>query len=260
MSGVWRPERRNRNIGTSRSGRSKTNDMRVPESWQDKNGNYSLFYERLDVASHQQVAVGDFNFQLLYEEPRQSYSYGCTVSDVTRVLNAVAKLSINLPDVIAFRQPTRKQQQQKPVWDRFLYFAEFGKHEGTAIILEAQELGETLKWSKRMSLDDRAEFDRLVADGHEFQEAKRHHYAELREYAVRNTLLYRTLLHELGHLAHYHHDVLDERTGLDQNHDVASELYFSKPSSEREVFAHTFAENLSHSLRSAGAIPFDLQS
>ncbi len=94
------------------------------------------------------------------------------------------------------------------------YFATIGKHEGTAIILEAQELGRLLKWSKRLTVEDRAEFDRLVADGHLFVEGKRHYQTELVETAVRNTVLYRTLLHELGHLAHYYHAVLNELTRI----------------------------------------------
>lgn len=108
-----------------------------------------------------------------------------------------------------------------------------------------------------MTVDDRAEYNRLVADGHPFVETKRHFQAELVEHAVRNTKLYRTLLHELGHLAHYHHDVLNDQTALDQDQDLANDLYLSKPSSEREVFAHSFAENLSHALRLTEEIPFD---
>lgn len=257
MRGVWRPERRNRNIGTSWSGYSKSNDMRVPESWQDKHGNYSMFYERIEAAEEQEVTVGDCQIIVLYEEPREGFTYGCTPSDVIRVLKLVADLSPSLPDVIAFRQPTRKQQQQKPVWGRFLYFAEFGKHDGTAIILEAQELGTLLKWSKRMTVEDRAEYERLVADGHPFMETKRHFEAELVEHAVRSTKLYRTLLHEMGHLAHYDQDVLDDRTALDEDYDIARGLYFSKANSEREAFAHSFADRLSQSLRLAGKIPFD---
>ena len=229
MGGVWRPERRNRNIGTSWSGYSKSNDMRVPESWQDKHGNYSMFYERLEAAKEQEIAIGNFKVKILYEEPREGFTYGCTPSDVTKILISVASLSSCLPDIIAFRQPTRKQQQQKPVWGRFLYFAEFGKHEGTAIILEAQALGTLLKWSKRMTVDGRVEYERLVADGHPFVETKRHFQAELTEQAVRNTKLYRTLLHEIGHLAHYHQDVADDRTALDEDLDGARKLFFLNP-------------------------------
>ena len=257
MSGVWRPERRNRNIGTSKSGHSKPSDMRVPESWQDKHGNYSRFYERLEVAQEQVFTIGDTSVTMLFEMPRDGFTYGCTPLDVKAVLTLVAQLTPCTPDIVAFRQPTRKQTQQKPVWGRFLYVAEIGKHAGSAIILEAQELGAVLEWPKRMVLEDRAEYERLVADGHRFVETKRSFEAVLEESAVRNTILYRTVLHELGHMAHYHRDVLGGRAALDQDQDVARALYFSKPASEREGFAHAFAETLSQSCGLAGEIPFD---
>jgi hypothetical protein len=176
--------------------------------------------------------------------------------DVIELLSMAAKIAPALPEIIAFRQPTRKQRQLLPVWGRFLYFAELGNHRGTAIVLEAQELGATLIWPKSMSPDDRAEFERLVGDGHSFAETKRHFLANLAEKGIRNTILYRTLLHELGHLTDYHQKVLNEQTALYPDQSVAADLYFSRPTREREVFAHGFAENLGRSLRTAGKIPF----
>ncbi len=230
--------------------------MRIPESWLDKHGNCSLYYERLDLAYEAEVKIGDFELKILYETPSENFTYGCSPTDIIKILGLLAKDIPSLPDIIAFRQPTRKQQQQFPVWGRFLYFAEFGKHHGTAIVLEARELGTLLKRSRSMTLEDRAEYERLLADGHKFEEKKRHFQAVLVEDAVRNTTLYRTFLHELGHLADYHQKVLDDRTALDADDEIASDLYFSRPTSEREVFAHAFAERLSHSLRLRGEIPF----
>ncbi|MGJ5619792.1 hypothetical protein [Sulfitobacter sp. MF3-043] len=257
MKAVWRPERRNRKIGTSASGYSKSNDMRIPESWQDKHGNFSVFLERLKNAKEQDVTIGNFELTTLFEEPRDGFTYGCSPLDVIKLLTAAVNLVPSLPDIVAFRQPTRKQQLQRPVWGRFLYFAEFGKHGGTAILLEAQELGAKLKWSKRMTMEDRDEFARLVSDGHAFTEEKRGFQAELNEGSVRNTILYRTLLHELGHWVHYHQEVLNAPTALNEDQEVASELYFSKPSTEREVYAHAFSAKLGQSLREASEIPFD---
>ena len=125
-------------------------------------------------------------------------------------------------------------------------------------MIEAQELGASLMWPRRMTIDDRAEFERLKTDGHVFVEMKRYFRSELLEDSVRNTMLYRTLLHELGHMVHYHNDVIDRRTALNQVQSVAEELYFSKPSSEREAFAHAFADKVGQSLRASGAIPFTL--
>ncbi len=253
---VWRPERRNRKIGTESSGFSKSNDMRIPQSWQDKHGNYSLYYERLELAHVEEVSIGKFEIKILYEKPYDGFTYGCSPTDIIKLLKLVFGSVLAMPEIIAFRQPTRKQRQQFPVWGRFLYFAEFGRKHGTAIVLESQELGASLKLSKNMSLEDRAECERLIRDGHNFAETKRHFEAHLEEEGIRNTKLYRTLLHELGHLADYHQRVLCEETALDPDQDVASELYFSRPTSEREVFAHRFAESLSQSLRENKEIPF----
>ena len=259
MNGVWRPERRNRNIGTKSAGYSKSNDMRIPESWLDKHGNCSLYYERIELPQVEEVTINSFQLKLLYEEPHEGFTYGCSPEDVKRLLSSAAEMVPALPDIVAFRQPTRKQRQQFPVWGRFLYVAEFGKHQGTAIVLEAQELGALLKRPKSMSLEDRAEYERLIRDGYSFRETKRYFEAELTEDAVRNTKLYRTLPHELGHLADYHQKVLSARTALDSDQDTAADLYFSRPTSEREVFAHRFAVELAQSLRSAGEIPFGPQ-
>lgn len=234
--------------------------MRIPESWADKHGNYSLYYERLVGPQVERIEVGVRNLTVLYEAPQEGFSYGCSPSDIFKLLALVSELVPALPDIIAFRQPTRKQRQQYPVWGRFLYFSTFGEYEGTAIVLDAQELGVQLKRSKQMTLADRDEFERLLRDGHEFVEGKRFQVAKLTEEAVRNTILYRTLLHELGHLADYHQKVLHSRTALDRDQNVADSLYFSRPTSEREVFAHRFAEELRDTLLESGEIPFAPQS
>ncbi len=253
---VWRPERRNRNIGTKSSGYSKSNDMRIPESWLDKHGNCSLYYERLELAHVEKISIGSFETSIIYDKPHDGFSYGCSPADVKKLLTLVSASIPAMPDIIAFRQPTRKQRQQFPVWGRFLYYAEFGKNEGTAIVLESQELGTSLRRSKNMNLEDRAEYERLIGDGHSFVETKRYFEAQLAEDGIRNTKLYRTLLHELGHLADYHQKVLSEETALDPDHDVAADLYFSRPTSVREVFAHRFAEDLGRLLRADHEIPF----
>jgi hypothetical protein len=83
--------------------------------------------------------------------------------------------------------------------------------------------------------------------------------AELAEDAVRNTILYRTLLHEIGHLADYQQKVLEKETSLDPDPDVAADLWLSIPTSEREAFAHKFAEELKQTLLRNGAIPIESQ-
>ena len=244
MHGVWRPERRNRNIGTAAAGYSQSNDMRIPESWLDRSGRRTFYCERLDGFQKEEITVPGARLVLLYQPLPTGFTYGCTPAEVANVLDRVAGAVPALPAVVAFRLPTRKQRHLNPVWGRFLYLARIGRHEGPAIVLEAQQLGAPLRWSKQLSPQDRAEFERLVSDGHLVTETKRHFEARLTEGAIRNTILYRTLLHELGHLADYHEKVLDPRTKIDPDQDRALALYFARVAAEREAFAHAFAERL----------------
>lgn len=254
---VWRPERRNRKIGFAGFGGPAPNEMRIPESLQDKHGVFSAYYERLEPADVRTATVGDRQVKLLYEEPREGFTYGCSPADVVTLFSLAVDLCPAFPEIVAFRQPTRKQRSLSPVWGRFIYEADFGAHCGSAIVLEAQEIGAPLNLSRRMTPEGRAEFDRLVADGHVFVEMKRRLEATLRAETIRNTILYRTLPHELGHLVHYHLDVRSPATTLADDEGVAADLFFSKPSSEREAFAHRFGDLVSRSLRQRGDIPFE---
>ena len=257
MSATWRPERRNRNIGTAASGHSAVNAMRIPESHSDRHGNDSSFCERWNVTDMVDVLIDTQPVKILYEEPRAGFTYGCSPADVLVILRAVGEYMPLLPDFIVFRQPTRKQGMLNPVWGRLRYLTEFDGEPGIAIVLEAQPLGGKLRLSKRMGPEDRAEFERLVVDGHRFSDKKRFFEAELNEQAVRNTILYRTLLHELGHLADYTQKVLDETTALDSDGARAFDLYQARPAAEREHCAHAFAYALATTLKANGVVPFE---
>ncbi|WP_346894461.1 hypothetical protein [uncultured Roseibium sp.] len=248
---VWRPERRNRNIGTALSGHGQSNRMRIPESWQDSNGNFSCYYERIRPDFVKDYQIGDDTIKILYERPSEGFSYGCSPEDVIHLLSMLPDNEHRLLDYVIFRQPTRKQRQQCPVWGRLIYHAEIGDLRGPAIFLEAQELGAKLRWSHKLDVEDRAEFERLKEDGHEFEKTKRHSTSRLTETALRNTVLHRTLLHELGHWQHYENDVLAQ-----EDLDLAADLYFAKPNVEKEQYAHSYAEKWAKALRSKNLIPF----
>ena len=56
--------------------------MRSPESWMDRHGNFTLYYERDDPAYFTEGKVGRFDLKVLYESPRDGFSYGCSPPDV----------------------------------------------------------------------------------------------------------------------------------------------------------------------------------
>lgn len=230
--------------------------MRIPESWADRQGNDTLYFERLEPEFTHETLINRQKITLLYEKPSEGFSYGCSPADITHIFSSVASNGFRFPDIVAFRQPTRKQKQQLPIWGRFAYYSEIGKYTGTAIILEAQEIEKQFSWPRKLSHDSQAELRRLKADGHVFRETKRAHVYKVSKDSLRNTLLYRTLLHELGHYVHYQIDVLNSATRLSDDEFDAANYHFAKPSLEKEKFAHRFAEELAEKLRRDGVIPF----
>lgn len=246
-----RPERRNRKIGTAASGYGQSNKMKIPESWVDSTGRCTCYYERIQADFTGEYAIGERRIKVFYEKPWGGFSYGCSPEDVVHVLSQVPSDDIRLLDYVVFRQPTRKQLQQFPVWGRLIYCAEIGDLTGPTIFLESQELGSEFKWPRKLNVEDRAEVERLKADGHIFEDTRRHHINRMTEPAIRNTLLYRTLLHELGHWVDYDRKVLSA-----DDVDLAADLYFARPRVEREQFAHRYAEEMAARLRAEKTIPF----
>jgi len=255
-----RPERRNRKIGTAASGYGQSNKMTIPNSRLDRFGLESRYQERVEPASVERVRIGDADIAILFEESRPGFTYGCTPKDVVHLLSRVPDGHCDLIDLIIFRQPTQKQSQLHSVWGSMLYLATIGDRTGTAIILEAQEAGRSRQWKRKMSLETQAEFQRLRDDGHLIVESKRGFTITPTEETIRNTILYRTLLHELGHWQQFEREALDDTTALSDDPDVACDLYFAKPSVEREQFAHRYAAEVGDLLRRKGAIPFERRS
>lgn len=231
--------------------------MVIPASLKDRFGNLTWYAERLKPSRIEQHTINGHTVKVLYEEPRKGFTYGCSPGDAVHLLAQVESDHLEALSLILFRQPTRKQVRIRPVWGRMIYFAEIGSHYGAAVCLEAQEVGAKLKWPKKLSLQDVDEVQRLLGDGHSMEETKREYIFTLSEASIRNTLLYRTLLHELGHWVEYSQDFLDDATALSEDPDIAYDLYFAKPTSEREAFAHRYATETAEILRLNGVIPFD---
>jgi hypothetical protein len=146
---------------------------------------------------------------------------------------------------IVLRQPTYKQRILSPVWGRavFLYEPNFKKgHSGPAIVLEAQRL-QPFKWERSMTPEWKREFERLQKDGHRVTSAD-HRFFILQPDAasLRHTLLYRTLLHEIGHLVDFcAYDEIAWKT---------------RAWLQKEDFAHRYAEEAYAVLKKAGVVPF----
>jgi len=121
------------------------------------------------------------------------------------------------------------------------YSAEFDTHTGPAIVIEAQDLTTPMRWPRKLSLADQDELARLRDDGHRIEEDRRGYTIHLTETSVRQTILHRTIPHELGHW-------VDWLTKV-QRETMNKETFFARPTAEHEAFAHTYATRLSDDLR-----------
>jgi predicted GNAT family N-acyltransferase len=82
------------------------------------------------------------------------------------------------------------------IWGRLIYSYKFGNDYQPAIIIEAIDYSQKLKWDKKLSVENQKELNRLISDGHQFVDAGRIYEANFEINNVRNTQLYRTVLHE----------------------------------------------------------------
>ncbi len=250
------PTRRNRNIGTAKFGHGQSNKMKIPTSRYDQHGIDTLFHERVkpDHLSHH--VIGENKITVLYEKPRDGWSYGCSPSDVLFLYSIIQEEIGDIPGLLVFRQPTKKQSNLQPVWGRLDYVSVIGGFIEPTIYLEALNIGHK-RWPKPKSLEDQEEHNRLIADGHEFTEHKRYFSSFCSDENIRSTMLYRTLLHELGHW-HEYDSIYDKMHAIsEQELDDEIDHHHAKPVREREHYAHQFAEKLTAKLRASGKIPFD---
>jgi len=107
-------------------------------------------------------------------------------------------------NLIILRQPKRKEEIFRPCWGRLIYQFEYNGELQPANILEAinlsmdRELKSVLKKSM-ISPFYKKELLFLQAEGHEVIDMGRSIIVRTTFQAAKNTQLYRTLLHEIGH-------------------------------------------------------------
>lgn len=240
----WNPVRRNRNIGTARQGYGSDNRMVIPEPRQSVPPHWRPFWSVLARPVAVRRRIGGKDQLFLVEPPRSGWFYPCSIDDMVVVLAQCLPEDLQCFDFIVLRQPTRKQRMLLPAWGRAVFYVQIGRVQGSAIIIEAQS-SSTWRWSESTSLSPawRQELERLRSDGHRIMAGRRAITIESSAQAIRNTVLYRTLPHEIGHHVDYRR-LADAR------------LWDRRPGLEKESFAHRYAEHLIGRLRREGTIPF----
>jgi hypothetical protein len=254
----YNPTRRNRNIGTAEQGRGRDNRLSIPwichaeRIWWEQIGNYQ-FHQR-DV--HGSVV------SFIVEETSAGCIHACSIADVVTFLSALPAEDLSGMTTFVFRQPTKKQRTLRPVWGRMAYFAEIGRatktdsRTGPAIFLDAQAPLRAFRWSKSLDSDHRQELERLASDGHRIEDTGKIFKIHSTPESIRNTQLYRTLPHEIGHWVDWLEKVIRPSGDDDEMERTLSDRYFSRARNEGEVFAHRYAESTATLLKQRNVIPF----
>lgn len=249
------PTRRNRNIGTSKQGHGQNNKLVIPEP----NSNLKSYYER--IGDYQKIVrtINGHDFVFIIEKTRSTSAHACSIDDIAMILNYIPQEDYGDLKFIVFRQPKRKEEIVTPVWGRLIYSYEFENDFSPAIILESFDTKKKIKWPKKLKVSDQKEFERLKKDGHNFIENNNNFIADLKLEFVRNTQLYRTVLHEFGHYVHYLNVVVKPANKNENINDweKREEIYYKIPKIEKEVFADQYAEKLKNELINKKIIPYD---
>lgn len=233
----WNPARRNRNVGTKAHGHGSNNRLTIPESWHEP----KRYFEKLSSYTVVHRTVGTRELLFFIEPTRPDWFYPCSVDDICAVLSRCSSEVLSAFDLIVMRQPTRKQRILCPVWGRAIFSFDIDKHSGSAIVIEAQNLS-PIEWAFSIDPESARELDRLRQDGHDIHNTRRGIEIRVTADSLRNTVLYRTLLHELGHHVDYRQSSEND--------------WSSKTRVAKEDYAHRYALELREFLSAHGALPF----
>ena len=231
--------RRNRNIGTAKRGHGLNNKLVIPTRCHP---DLTFYYENLRNYRSTSREVEGQTITFLVEETRSGCYHACTVDDVTHVLHFVPTPDLKGIELIVLRQPKRKEEVLDCSWGRWAPYVVIDDQTGSAIFLEAADIATPMRWEKSLAPDRQKELERLQRDGHNITATRRHHRISLSLDSVRSTQLYRTLLHEIGHHVDYTN---------------GPGKFAKKPSSEKETFAHRYADELRAELEKRRVIPFE---
>ncbi|MBL4671769.1 MAG: hypothetical protein JKX81_05875 [Arenicella sp.] len=250
---AWNPARRNRNIGTSKSGYSQNNKFVIPERWVD----FKIFWERLVSPVVCPVSIKGHKLTILVEPPALGSIHSSTPQDIIKVLGLVTQEHLEEIDVVVLRQPKRKEEILKPAWGRFIYYADLGKYSGPGVYLEAMQINSVIKWGNKLTPFYEKESRALEADGHKIEHVKRGYDVMTTPQSVRSTQLFRTLPHEIGHAVDYLEHSLNPsiEATTEAESDFIRNTFSSKPTLDKEEYANRYAKEFYD--QNSDILPFD---
>lgn len=209
----------------------------------------------------------DRDVDFVVERTSRGCVHACTVEDIAYLLSHLPLQDWEGLSLFVLRQPKRKEALLNGVWGRLAYGGEIGRPQdgmfkGPAIFLESTEPDFGFSLTASMRPDSKAEFERLLKDGHIVTRKGRRFSLQCSLETIRNTQLYRTVLHEIGHwvdrLERVERPVAPPDWQKDE-YDWRAELqaiYDERPPQEREASANQYADRMWTNLVAAGVIPF----
>jgi hypothetical protein len=147
--------RRNRNIGTSKQGHGKNNELTIPQPALI----LKSFYERLDNYKKIPKTINGHDFLFVVEKTRDTSEHACSINDISRIIENISTKDYGDLKLIVLRQPKRKEETLSPVWGRLIYSYEFENDYSPAIIIEAMDFERKFKWTKKLSVESRRELE-----------------------------------------------------------------------------------------------------
>lgn len=246
----WRPERRNRKLGTPDWSWKDQHEARptfdVP--WPD--WEYRAPEERWSAETVERHQVHGKTTLVVTERPLNGSVHACSPSDVCAVLRCLPKADVAGVGLVVLRQPTRKEEIFRPAWGRMHWCADFRGYRGPAITLDAIDFQRPrIRMSRSLSPERAQELERLRRHRFVITETNRTYDVLLTPEHVRRWLLVRTVPHEVGHWVDYRHRVLDRLDAAtvtdvlaDPRYEELAERWLARPERERERFADRYAD------------------
>ena len=257
------PTRRNRNIGTAASGHGNDNRLVIASRC-----NGPIWHWR-NIGEYRCVkrVVSGRDVEFVVEQTNRGCIHACTVDDIACLLGYIPPEDWEGLGCFVLRQPKRKEAILNGVWGRLAYGGAIGRPQdrmftGPAVFLESTTPNFEFSLSASMCPDVQAEFERLRRDGHVVTRAGRRFVIQCSVDTVRNTQLYRTILHEIGHwvdwLQKVRRPVAPPEVGDDDYlwREGLQDVYDRRPSQERETFANQYSDRMWTRLSDSGVIPF----
>ncbi|HCC34479.1 MAG TPA: hypothetical protein DEQ02_02110 [Ruminococcaceae bacterium] len=210
-----KPIRRNRNIGTAKSGYKKQSDFDIPIQ------NHKPFYENIDIEEQCQREINGQVFRFIVEKLNRGYIHVCGVDEICKVLSYCPREDLNGLALIILRQPKKKEEIFRSCWGRFIQEFYYQAERRPAIILEAVNIDNDIKMKTAgISPFFQKEIEKLRLEGHEIKQNNGIITIKKSMQSVKQTQLYRTLLHEVGHYVFSKRN--SENTGYEEKETFAN--------------------------------------